>query len=89
MRAYLHQDYDIVGDVYDNIAVFVRDLPDLAAQLPDEIAWTLSTFPAEPELEQFLDSRGCELRPLEGEGGYRGWLSLIAERVREELAGRD
>ncbi len=81
MGAYLHQDYDLVGDVWDNVDVFVARSPNLAPLLPAEVTWALQAFPNESELEAFLDRLGCQLLPEEEDGGYRGWLTKMAERV--------
>lgn len=89
MGAYLHQDYDIVGSVEDNVDAFVSDSPELGLLLPAEVDWALDHFQAEPDLQRFLFSLGCQLSPLEGEGGYRGWLREIARRVRARLAERN
>jgi hypothetical protein len=82
MGGYLHQDFDVVGDLDDNIDLFASDSPALAALLPREVESVLETYTTEDELEAFCDRMGCEVVPLEGEGGYRGWLTQIAERVR-------
>ncbi|GAA2147094.1 hypothetical protein GCM10009844_23970 [Nocardioides koreensis] len=81
MSAYLHQDYDLIGDVWENVDAFVTESPDLAVLLPGEVAWTLANYPDEAELERFVDTLGCQLGPLDDEGGYRGWLTEIARRV--------
>jgi hypothetical protein len=86
MGGYLHQDFDLVGDVDENVDLFASDSPALAARLPQEIEWALATYTTEEELEDLCDRMGCELVPLEGEGGYRGWLTEIAVRVRQASA---
>ncbi|MFC4782858.1 contact-dependent growth inhibition system immunity protein [Nocardioides sp. MAHUQ-72] len=81
MGTYLHQDYDIVGTVDDNVDTFLRESPELAVQLPREVAWALDTYSSEQDLHTFVHELGCQIRPLEDEGGYRGWLTEIARRV--------
>lgn len=86
MGAYLHQDYDIVGTVEDNVDLFVRDSPDLAALLPGEVSCVLSETTSEAGLRQLLIDVGCQLRPPGGTS-YRAWLTDIADHVRRAQAG--
>jgi len=85
MGAYLHQDYDFVGSVEDNVDAFVHETPDLAPALPGEVAELIASTSDEDELESILTTMGCQLRPLEGT--YRAWLQQIADRVRAATAG--
>ncbi|NYD43266.1 contact-dependent growth inhibition system immunity protein [Nocardioides panaciterrulae] len=88
MRAYFHQDFDLLGDLWDNVDAFVAGAPQLAPLLPDEVSWVLRTHHTDAELEAFLDGLGCELSLADEEGGYRGCLLEIARRVQRDLAGR-
>jgi hypothetical protein len=81
MRSYLHQDYDLVGTVADNVDLFLADHPELAAELPDEIDAVLSATPEERDLERLVDELGTEVRPPPSQS-YRDWLTQIAHRVR-------
>lgn len=85
MGAYLHQDFDLVGSVEDNLALFARQSPALAASLPDEIADLLSQPYTDGELEGLLDEMGCEASPPTGKT-YREWLAQIADGVRVATA---
>lgn len=82
MGSYLHQDYDLVGTVNDNIDAFVRDFSDVATDLPDEVRALLSRDPSERDLQERLEGLGCQLRPPDGTS-YREWLTHIADRVRQ------
>jgi hypothetical protein len=82
MGSYLHQDYDLVGTVDDNIDTFVRDFSDIAVALPTEVQELLSQQPSEQDLEDLLGALGCQLRPPNGLS-YRAWLTQIADRVRQ------
>ena len=83
MGAYFHQDWDLDGDEWDVIDLFVRQEPDSAGVLPAEIEATLAAFPDESDLRSFvLDDLGaCYLADVDG-GTFRGWLTQIADRVR-------
>lgn len=70
------------------VAAFVAESDDLVARLPDEIAWVLSEYSTEAEVERYLDLQGCEYLPPASFGGYRGWLTWIAERVRTATTQR-
>lgn len=84
MGAYLHQDYDLVGDEWDNLNAFIEESSILAAQLPDEVAWALRAHQDEPHLALFVETLGCQLAPPAG--GYRAWLTEIARRVAAATA---
>lgn len=84
MGTYLHQDYDLVGSIDDNVDVFVANSPDLAQRLPSEALTVLKTF-GDDEIGNYLLSLGCQLRPRENDGGWRGWLAHIAERTQTAL----
>ena len=89
MGAYLHQDFDVVGSVDDNIDLFVRRSSALAASLPQEVAWLLEEKRIEDaELEAILDDMGCAVAPPE-DMSYRTWLAEIAEHVRSAVSTGD
>ncbi|GAA4376331.1 contact-dependent growth inhibition system immunity protein [Nocardioides caricicola] len=81
MGGWLHQDFDIIGTVDENIDEFARKNPRRAATLPDEVAWLLSAHDSESELQAVLDRLGCDVMPDDGVS-YREWLTHIADRVR-------
>jgi hypothetical protein len=86
MGTYLHQDFDLIGTVDDNVDAFILDFSDIAAALPVEVQALLSRDPSEQELEDLLEALGCQLRPPNGES-RREWLTHIADRVRRATAG--
>ena len=87
MRSYLHQDYDLIGTIDDNIDQFVRDFDDLAPFLPDEVARLLASVTDDNEIRAALEEMGCQLRPTDGT--YRAWLQQIADRVRARTGTAD
>ncbi len=80
MQAYLHQDYDLVGTVDDNLDAFVSECPELAHRLPGEVVELLATTPEDGDLRDAVREMGCQLRP--DQGTYRHWLQQIADHVR-------
>ncbi len=85
MGAYLHQDFDLVGTIDENLALFARNSPLLADTLPREIDQVLANALTEAELESLLDEIGCQAAPPDGTT-YREWLTHIAHRVRAATA---
>ncbi len=85
MGAYLHQDFDLVGSVEDNLVLFSRQSPALADSLSDEIDRLLALSPTEAEIEALLDQMGCQADPPE-DSTYREWLTQIADRARKATA---
>lgn len=86
VKAYLHQDFDLIGDVWANVDAFVDGSPRLAAGLPREVEWVLQRYDSEEELDAFIHRLGSELSFSDEPGGYRGWLREIARRVQARLA---
>ncbi len=82
MGGYLHQDFDVVGTVEENLELFARTSPRLADALPLEIDHLLAEDRSEAELEDLLDEMGCQAAPPSGTT-YREWLTQIADRVRQ------
>lgn len=89
MRAYFHQDWDMYGDEWDVIDVYVRDEAQQTGALIGDIDATLAAFHDETELRAFLlDDLGvCYLADADG-GTYRDWLTQIAARVRAATGQR-
>ena len=85
MGAYLHQDYDLIGDVPDNVDAFMEESPQLAPLLPSEVEWVLNAYETEEQLAEFVYGLGCQLRP--GEGGFPAFLSGIAQQISEGEEG--
>ncbi len=83
MGAYFHQDWDMDGDEWDVVALFIKDEPELAIEVPAEVEATLAAHPEEADLKAFiLDGLGgCFAADRDG-GTYREWLTQIADRVR-------
>lgn len=87
MGAYFHQDfYDEYGGVMETVDAFVDDDATDVPELLAEIAWVLDAYPAERDVEDLLDSLGCEYRADPADGGYRGWLTQIARRLAATTA---
>lgn len=81
LGAYLNQDwFDFYTDENAAIDDFIRETPDLARELPQEIDDLLASG-VDAGLEAYLDSIGNEYLPSD-DLGYRGWLSQVADRVR-------
>ena len=87
MGAYLHQDFDVVGTVADNVDLFVDDEPELAADLSREIASLLAHDLSDAAIASLLDTMGCGAMPPAGEG-YREWLGAMAHEAETRLAAR-
>lgn len=85
IRAYFHEDWPSTGSSQDVVDEFARDEPDLAAALPTEIELVLTSLPDEAEVEALLDRLGCAYAPDRHQGGYRRWLSTIADRARTQV----
>lgn len=83
MGAYFHQDWDLDGDEWDVVDLFIRQEPRSATALPADIDETLAAFPSEADLRAFIldELGGCYVADADG-GTYREWLTRIAERVR-------
>ncbi len=83
MGAYFHQDFFVsYGGVWETLEQFTRDAPEEAELLPREIGLVLDTHATEAEVEAFLNELGCEYLVQPDDGGYRGWLTEIARRIR-------
>ena len=82
--AYLHQDWpDEYGDPWRALEAFITDEPALAQVLPHEIERALQEHGSENELASFVAGQGGFYVPRPEDGGYRGWLTEVARRVRE------
>ncbi|GAA1140072.1 contact-dependent growth inhibition system immunity protein [Nocardioides aquiterrae] len=87
MRSYLHQDYDLIGSIDDNVDQFLRDFDHLAPLLPDDVARLLASVADDDEIRITVEEMGCQLRPVGGT--YRAWLQQIADRVRAKTGTAD
>jgi hypothetical protein len=80
--AYLNQDQSLAyPDLMAGVDDFAKDEPDLAAALPSEIDDVLASHTSEADLVVLMRRLGAGFMP--GESGYRGWLTEIADRVRQ------
>ncbi|MGZ4455342.1 MAG: contact-dependent growth inhibition system immunity protein [Nocardioides sp.] len=87
---YFHQDWDVTArDEWGVVDRFVAECPDVASQLPAEVAAVLAAYPDEHDLDDLMDSWGCEFVPPSSEGGYLAWLPRVAERVTRRLRESD
>ena len=84
MSNYFHQDFDQeFGDEWGAVDAFIRADPHLAPAVPADIDQLLATHTDEATLDSYLSNLGCEYRADPEDGGYRGWLTEVARRVRE------
>jgi len=87
LGAYFHQDwFDEYGNEDAAVDAFVAESQSHAPRLSGEVDWALASYPDESDLEQYLDTLGCEYVPR-GSVTYRGWLTAIADRVRTTMGG--
>lgn len=86
--AYLHQDWpEVHGSARQALRAFIQGEPQLASCLPGEIDSILRQHPSEAALRAYVvDDQGACYVPSVDEGGYRGWLTSIAEQVRAATA---
>jgi hypothetical protein len=85
MGAYFHQDWeDEAADEWAVLDLFVAGEPDTAELLPGEINHVLTQLQSEAELKHLVieELGGSFLADWDG-GTYRGWLTQIADRVRQ------
>ena len=76
---YFHQDWDHDYGTYPRaLATFLRDSPDLAGPLLDELD-RLRALP-EAELDRVFEDLGCEFTLTGGET-WQGWVDDLARRV--------
>lgn len=84
LGTYFHQDFfEDYGDEWGALDAFMRLDAHLVSALPDEIDRLLATHPTEDALDDYLNDLGCEYLAGPEDGGYRGWLTEVARRVRE------
>ena len=77
--AYFHQDWDTDYREYPRaLDAFLRDSPDLATPLVDELAKVRGL--SESELDAMLDLLGCQFVLLEGETWHE-WLDDLTRRL--------
>ena len=74
-----HEDY---GTEEASVEAFLTNAPDEREALVAEIQWLLDNYGSEADIEAYLDAEGNEYLPPVEQGGYRGWLMRVADRVR-------
>ncbi len=80
---YFNQDWpEDYGSENASVDAFLAEAPTERRALLNELDWLLEHFTTEQELGDYLDSQGSEYLPPAEDGGYRGWLTRIADRVR-------
>jgi len=88
LGSYFHQDLDAeFGDEWGAVDHFIVSDSHRAARVAAEIDRLLSSLKSESELKAFVEAAGAEFLPVFYEGGYREWLTKIAQRCREGSAG--
>jgi hypothetical protein len=87
---YFHQDWALEDDTpWDVVDHFVREEPQLAAGLSDEVDEVLSYQPTEEQLWHLVHKELiCSYLPTADGWTYRAWLLAIADRVRRMPAKR-
>jgi contact-dependent growth inhibition (CDI) system CdiI-like immunity protein len=84
---YFNQDWpEDYGSEDASVDAFLSDAPHERAELLNELEWVLEHFTSEAELAGYLAEQGSEYLPPEAHGGYRGWLTRVADRVRSATA---
>jgi len=86
---YFHEDWALEDDTpWDVVDHFVREEPQLAAGLPDEVNEVLSHQPTEEQLKHLVhEELVCDYLPTADGWTYRGWLLAVADRMRQAKAG--
>lgn len=80
---YFNQDWpEDYGSEEASIDAFLAETPADRTTLLNELEWVLEHFSSEHELGDYLEQQGSEYLPPTASGGYRGWLTRIADRVR-------
>lgn len=83
--AYLNQDvWDFYPDLMAGVDDFMKDEPDLAEPLINEIDQLLADHPEETDVADLMRRLGAGFTPAED--GYRGWLARIASHLRSRPA---
>lgn len=84
---YFNQDWpEDYGSEEASVDAFMADAHRDHSELLNELEWVLEHFTTETELGEYLDAQGSEYLPPADHGGYRGWLTRIADRVRAATA---
>ena len=84
---YFNQDWpEDYGSETASIDAFLSETPERRSELLNELQWVLEHFLTEAELADYVTSQGGEYIPPDEDGGYRGWLTRIADRVRAATA---
>jgi hypothetical protein len=80
---YFNQDWpEDYGSEEASVDAFLVEAPSDRAVLLNELDWLLEHFATDEELAEYLGGQGSEYLPPADRGGYRGWLTRIADRVR-------
>ena len=86
MAGYLHQGWDLDHARWqDAVDAFVRDHPDLATDVPGQVARVLSQAQDEDAIRDLCLAWGSAYRPTAADGTRREWLSQVSERVMRRL----
>ena len=87
---YLNEDWAVEYSTWQEATdAFVDGSPDEAPLLVGEIETPLAEHTSEAELAAFFEDQGGAYLPRPEDGGYRGLLTKIAERVSERLRGAE
>ena len=88
VQGYFHEDWvDDYSGPWDVVDEFIRDDPQLAADLPAEVNSILQDNPSEENLKQLLLYELHCGYYIEADGWtYRGWLLAVADRVKQATA---
>lgn len=86
---YFNQDWpEDYGSESASIDAFLSNAPDERLTLLSEIEWLLEKYQSESDLADYLDGQGNEYLPPGELGGYRGWLTRVADSVRAATGQR-
>jgi hypothetical protein len=87
LGTYFHQDFELEnGGVWETVDVFILENPEDATALPAEIDSVLRA-PA-VDLPGLFKEFGSEFAPQAEDGGHRGFLVQLAQRLESQQAAR-
>ncbi|HEX4727239.1 MAG TPA: contact-dependent growth inhibition system immunity protein [Jatrophihabitans sp.] len=87
LHSYFHQDWvDDYPDPWDAVDEFIADKPQLAAGLPEEVNGVLQEYLSEAQLKQLFWDLRCGYYIEADNWTYRGWLTAVADRVKQATA---
>lgn len=85
MGAYLHEDYDIYGGLWEAVDRYLAETSDEdRTQLSHELEAALDGA-SEADVERLLNEMYCAVYMGDEPGGYKGWLEEISRRVSATL----